>query len=85
MVWKSRRQRNRDRGYGLKDDEELNIMSDTKDFVDGDDENIAKVVQGLKPSRRKALKDELAKYPDPPGETELKGPYDGPDGEELRK
>jgi hypothetical protein len=23
MVWKSRRQRNRDRAYGLKDDEEL--------------------------------------------------------------
>jgi DNA-binding cell septation regulator SpoVG len=34
---------------------------------------------------RKNLKEELAKYPDPPGEEEFKGPYDGPDGEDLRK
>lgn len=85
MVWKSRRQRNRDRAYGLRDDEVLIMRHSGGVYEDGDDENIAKVVQGLKPSRRKALKDELAKYPDPPGETELKGPYDGPDGEELRK
>ena len=51
---------------------------------DGEDD-IHKVVSGLNDKERKALKDELAKWPDPPGEEEFKGPYDGPDGEDLRK
>jgi hypothetical protein len=50
-----------------------------------DDEDVHKVVEGLNPQKRKALKDELAKWPDPPGEEEFKGPYNGPDGEELKK
>ena len=46
---------------------------------------LQKVVKDMGPQRRKALKDELAKWPDPPGEEEFKGPYNGPEGEELRK
>jgi hypothetical protein len=46
---------------------------------------LQKIVKDMGPQRRKALKDELAKWPDPPGEEEFKGPYNGPEGEELRK
>ena len=50
-----------------------------------DRDDIYKIVSGLNDKERKVLKEELTKYPDPPGEEEFKGPYDGPDGEDLRK
>ena len=49
------------------------------------EDDVNKMVKDMAPLRRKALKDELAKWPDPPGEEEFKGPYNGPEGEELRK
>jgi hypothetical protein len=51
----------------------------------GDVFPVQKIVKDLDPQKRKALKDELAKYPDPPGEEEFKSPYNGPDGEDLKK
>ena len=49
------------------------------------EDDIKKIVKDMDPMKRKAMKEELSKWPDPPGEEEFKGPYDGPDGEELRK
>jgi hypothetical protein len=54
-----------------------------------EDEKLGKVARDhigkMDPKGRKVLRDELSKYPDPPGEEEYKGIVTGGDGEDLIK
>ena len=62
-------------------------MKAINDFEE--DEKLSKVARGhlsrMNPKGRKILRDELARFPDPPGEEEYKGIVTGGDGEDLIK